>query len=153
MGGGGRSKEKGEGEADLAAGWRRWQRGGRMKKEGRGGGSGADGRGGDGGEEEGGRRKEERERGRKGERGRGMGPRRRRRGSETKIEICSAGKPGLLLSTVTTLEASGLEIQHCVISCFNDFAMQASCSHEMKHSAILDSEDIKQALCRNAGYG
>ncbi|KAK4390370.1 Transcription factor [Sesamum angolense] len=76
-----------------------------------------------------------------------------RRGSETKIEICSAGKPGLLLSTVTTLEASGLEIQHCVISCFNDFAMQASCSQEMKHSAILDSEDIKQALCRNAGYG
>ncbi|KAL0439368.1 UNVERIFIED_CONTAM: Transcription factor [Sesamum latifolium] len=51
-----------------------------------------------------------------------------RRGSETKIQICCAGKPGLLLSTVTTLEASALEIQHCVISCFNDFAMQASCS-------------------------
>ncbi|KAL2249862.1 UNVERIFIED_CONTAM: Transcription factor bHLH93 [Sesamum indicum] len=76
-----------------------------------------------------------------------------RRGSDTKIEICCAGKPGLLLSTVTTLEASGLEIQHCVISCFNDFAVRASCSEEMKDSAILDSEDIKQALCRNAGYG
>ncbi|KAK4428730.1 Transcription factor [Sesamum alatum] len=76
-----------------------------------------------------------------------------RRGSEAKIEICCAGNPGLLLSTVTTLEASGLEIQQCVISCFNDFAMQASCFEEMKRSAFLDSEDIKQALCRNAGYG
>lgn len=47
---------------------------------------------------------------------------------DTRIEICCAGKPGLLLSTVTTLEALGLEIQQCVISCFNDFAMQASCS-------------------------
>lgn len=47
---------------------------------------------------------------------------------DTRVEICCAGKPGLLLSTVTTLEALGLEIQQCVISCFSDFAMQASCS-------------------------
>ncbi|KAI3465194.1 hypothetical protein Pfo_021857 [Paulownia fortunei] len=76
-----------------------------------------------------------------------------RRNSDTRIEICCAGKPGLLLSTVTTLEALGMEIQQCVISCFNDFAMQASCSEEMKQRAVLDSEDIKQALFRNAGYG
>ncbi|XP_010275502.1 PREDICTED: transcription factor bHLH93-like [Nelumbo nucifera] len=76
-----------------------------------------------------------------------------RRNMDTRIEICCAGKPGLLLSTVTTLEALGLEIQQCVISCFNDFAMQASCSEEMEQRTVISSEDIKQALFRNAGYG
>lgn len=76
-----------------------------------------------------------------------------RRNMDTRIEICCAGKPGLLLSTVTTIEALGLEIQQCVISCFNDFAMQASCSEEFDQRAIINSEDIKQALFRNAGYG
>ncbi|URE15784.1 hypothetical protein MUK42_10914 [Musa troglodytarum] len=51
-----------------------------------------------------------------------------RRDNDTRIEICCAAKPGLLLSTVSTLEALGLEIQQCVVSCFNDFGMQASCS-------------------------
>nr|GEU94858.1 ribonuclease H-like domain-containing protein [Tanacetum cinerariifolium] len=55
--------------------------------------------------------------------------------------------------TMTTLETFGLEIHQCVISCFNDFAMHASCSEEMEHRVIIDSEDIKQALFRNAGYG
>ncbi|CAB4297863.1 unnamed protein product [Prunus armeniaca] len=54
-----------------------------------------------------------------------------RRNVDTRIDICCAGKPGLLLSTVSTLEALGLEIQQCVISCFNDFAMQASCSEDL----------------------
>ncbi|KAK6938044.1 Myc-type, basic helix-loop-helix (bHLH) domain [Dillenia turbinata] len=75
-----------------------------------------------------------------------------RRNMDTRIEICCAAKPGLLLSTVNTLEALGLEIQQCVISCFNDFAMQASCSEELEQRTI-NSEDIKQALFRNAGYG
>lgn len=51
-----------------------------------------------------------------------------RKNMDTRIEISCVGKPGLLLSTVSTLEALGLEIQQCVISCFNDFAMQATCS-------------------------
>ncbi|XVE55655.1 hypothetical protein DITRI_Ditri03aG0176100 [Diplodiscus trichospermus] len=72
---------------------------------------------------------------------------------DTRIEICCTGKPGLLLSTVTTLEALGLEIQQCVISCFNDFAMQASCSEDLEQRTLISSEDIKQALFRNAGYG
>ncbi|KAA8538222.1 hypothetical protein F0562_027955 [Nyssa sinensis] len=76
-----------------------------------------------------------------------------RRNMDTRIKICCAGKPGLLLSTVNTLEALGIEIQQCVISCFNDFAMQASCSEELEQRAILSSEDIKQALFQNAGYG
>lgn len=76
-----------------------------------------------------------------------------RRNGDTAIEICCTGKPGLLLATVNTLEALGLEIQECVISCFNDFAMQASCSEDMEQRVLLSSEDIKQALFRNAGYG
>ncbi|PKA50256.1 Transcription factor bHLH93 [Apostasia shenzhenica] len=76
-----------------------------------------------------------------------------RREGDTRIEICCAGKPGLLLSTVSTLEALGLDIQQCVVSCFNDFGMQASCSENVEQRAVLGSEEIKQALFRNAGYG
>ncbi|KAL1310236.1 hypothetical protein HN51_052879 [Arachis hypogaea] len=71
----------------------------------------------------------------------------------TRVEICCAGKPGMLLSTVNTLEALGLDIQQCVISCFNDFTMHVSCSEEPEQRAMLNSEDIKQALFRSAGYG
>ena len=46
----------------------------------------------------------------------------------TSIEICCATNPGVLLSTVSALEVLGLEIEQCVVSCFGDFAMQASCS-------------------------
>ncbi|PIA51860.1 hypothetical protein AQUCO_01000033v1 [Aquilegia coerulea] len=70
----------------------------------------------------------------------------------TRIEICCTSKPGLLMSTVNTLEALGLEIQQCVISCFNDFAMQASCSEELEKRG-MSCEEIKQALFKNAGYG
>nr|KJB18150.1 hypothetical protein B456_003G035900 [Gossypium raimondii] len=56
-----------------------------------------------------------------------------RRETDTRIDIQCATKPGLLLSTVNTLEALGLEIQECVISCFNDFSMQASCSENRGH--------------------
>ncbi|MQL90618.1 hypothetical protein Taro_023220 [Colocasia esculenta] len=72
---------------------------------------------------------------------------------DTRVEICCAAKPGLLLSTVNTLEALGLEIQQCVVSCFNDFGMQASCSEDVKQRALISAEEIKQALFRNAGYG
>ncbi|OVA07319.1 Myc-type [Macleaya cordata] len=76
-----------------------------------------------------------------------------RRNTDTRIDICCSGKPGLLLSTVTTIEALGLEIQQCVLSCFNEFAMQASCSEELEQRTVISSEEIKQALCRSAGYG
>ncbi|EXC03903.1 hypothetical protein L484_016107 [Morus notabilis] len=76
-----------------------------------------------------------------------------RREVDTRIDICCAAKPGLLLSTVNTLEALGLEIQQCVISCFNDFSMQASCSEGAQQRTLISSEDIKQAIFRNAGYG
>ncbi|WCJ32041.1 basic helix-loop-helix (bHLH) DNA-binding superfamily protein [Euphorbia peplus] len=76
-----------------------------------------------------------------------------RREIDTRIDISCSSKPGLLLSTVNTLEALGLEIQQCVISCFNDFSLQASCSEATEQRTVLTPEDIKQALFRTAGYG
>ncbi|KAL5705544.1 hypothetical protein ACHQM5_023837 [Ranunculus cassubicifolius] len=76
-----------------------------------------------------------------------------RRNMDTRVEICCTSKPGLLLSTVNTLEALGFDIQQCVISCFNDFALQASCSEDLEKRGIVSSEEVKQALFRNAGYG
>ncbi|EHA8591376.1 transcription factor bHLH93 [Cocos nucifera] len=76
-----------------------------------------------------------------------------RREGDTRIEICCAAKPGLLLSAVSTLEALGLEIQQCAVSCFSDFGMRACCSGDKEQRAIIGSEEIKQALLRTAGYG
>ncbi|KAI3777224.1 hypothetical protein L1987_47022 [Smallanthus sonchifolius] len=72
---------------------------------------------------------------------------------DTRIQICCATKPGLLLSTLNTLEALGLDIQQCVISCFNDFSFQASCSEAREHRSMISCEEMKQILFRNAGYG
>lgn len=76
-----------------------------------------------------------------------------RRNIDTRIQICCSLKPGLLISTVNTLEALGLDIQQCVISSFSDFSLQASCSEAQENRMITSSEDIKQILFRNAGYG
>ncbi|XP_024978403.1 transcription factor bHLH93-like [Cynara cardunculus var. scolymus] len=76
-----------------------------------------------------------------------------RRNTDTRIEICCSAKPGLMLSTMTTLEALGLDVQHCVISCFNDFFLQASCSEGLEHEPMMSCEDMKQILFKNAGYG
>ncbi|KAK6125374.1 hypothetical protein DH2020_040891 [Rehmannia glutinosa] len=76
-----------------------------------------------------------------------------RRNQDTKVEVCCATKPGLLLSTLGTLDMLGLDIQQCVISCFNDFSLRASCNEVDEHRSLVSSEDVKQALFRNAGYG
>ncbi|ESQ31290.1 hypothetical protein EUTSA_v10004732mg [Eutrema salsugineum] len=76
-----------------------------------------------------------------------------RRDEDTRVDISCSPKPGLLLSTVNTLETLGLEIEQCVISCFSDFSLQASCSEVAEQRDFITSEDIKQALFRNAGYG
>ncbi|KAI4388675.1 hypothetical protein MLD38_000983 [Melastoma candidum] len=70
-----------------------------------------------------------------------------RENGETRIEMCCGDRPGLLLSTISTLESLGVEIQGCVISCFNDFALQATCSD----GKMVGAEELKQALFRNAG--
>ncbi|TVU07559.1 hypothetical protein EJB05_40920 [Eragrostis curvula] len=75
----------------------------------------------------------------------------RKESGETRVEIYCAAKPGLLLSTVSTLDTLGLDIQQAVVSCFNDFGMHASCS-EMQRERI-SADMIKQELFKNAGYG
>ncbi|KAG8384195.1 hypothetical protein BUALT_Bualt04G0092800 [Buddleja alternifolia] len=76
-----------------------------------------------------------------------------RRKQDTRVDVCCSAKPGLLLSTLSTLDVLGLDIQQCVISCFNDFSLQASCYEVAEHRSLVTSEDVKQALFRNAGYG
>lgn len=73
--------------------------------------------------------------------------------AETRIDICCATSPGVLISTVSALDVLGLEIEQCVISCFGDFAMQASCSQEEGRSRVTSTDEIKQALFTSAGYG
>lgn len=81
----------------------------------------------------------------------------RRGNGSTRIEICCATNPEVLLSTVSALEVLGLEIEQCVVSCFSDFGMQASCSQEEEDGnnkrQVLSTDEIKQALFRSAGYG
>ncbi|KAF8686850.1 hypothetical protein HU200_043352 [Digitaria exilis] len=89
----------------------------------------------------------------------------RKESGETRVEIYCASKPGLLLSTVSTLENLGLDIQQCVVSSFNDFGMHASCSEKpdndfgwmMKNKQMqrerFSADAIKQELFKNAGFG
>lgn len=76
-----------------------------------------------------------------------------RRNVDTRVEICCSTRPGLVLSMLNTFDALGLDIQQCVISSFSDFSIQASCSEAMENRAMTSSEEIKQILYRNAGYG
>ncbi|KAL7609492.1 hypothetical protein Lser_V15G12589 [Lactuca serriola] len=76
-----------------------------------------------------------------------------RRNVDTRIEICCSTKPGLVLSTVNTLETLGLDVQQCVMSSFGDFSVQASCFEAQKSREMTSSEEIEQILFRNAGYG
>ncbi|KAK9134763.1 hypothetical protein Syun_014093 [Stephania yunnanensis] len=66
--------------------------------------------------------------------------------SGTRIDVCCSEKSGLLLSTMATIESLGLDIQRCVIGCFSDFAMQASCSEELGTRSSASSEEIKETL-------
>uniref|UniRef100_N1QPG2 Plant bHLH transcription factor ACT-like domain-containing protein n=1 Tax=Aegilops tauschii TaxID=37682 RepID=N1QPG2_AEGTA len=51
---------------------------------------------------------------------------------DTRVEIYCAAKPGLLLSMVSTLDTLSLDIQQCIVDCFNDFAIHASCSEDCR---------------------
>ncbi|CAN6308127.1 unnamed protein product [Urochloa humidicola] len=77
----------------------------------------------------------------------------KRGNGSTRIEICCPTNPGVLLSTVRALEVLGLEIEQCVVSCFSDFGMQASCLQDDGKRQVISTDEIKQALFRSAGYG
>ncbi|KAK6152834.1 hypothetical protein DH2020_012473 [Rehmannia glutinosa] len=76
-----------------------------------------------------------------------------RRNHDTRVEVCCTTKPGLLITMLSTIDALGLDIHQCVISCFNDFSLRASCQEVAEHRSLVSCEDVKQALFRNAGYG
>jgi UTP:GlnB (protein PII) uridylyltransferase len=46
-----------------------------------------------------------------------------REGNFVNIHMSCPLKPGILLSTMKTLDSLGLDIEQAVISCFDDFAM------------------------------
>lgn len=60
-----------------------------------------------------------------------------RRDQETRIEVSCPTKPGLMLSTLGTLDMLGLEVEQCVISCFNGFSVKASCCEVIKETSSL----------------
>ncbi|KAL5229788.1 hypothetical protein ABZP36_028564 [Zizania latifolia] len=76
----------------------------------------------------------------------------RRENGSSRIEMACAAIPGLLPSTLSALEELGVEIEQCVVSCFDDFAMQASCLQDVEKREMISSEEIKQTLFRSAGY-
>ncbi|KAH9300800.1 hypothetical protein KI387_012383, partial [Taxus chinensis] len=67
------------------------------------------------------------------------------------IQMACQTNPSLLLSTLSTLESFGLEIQHGIFSCFSDFGLQAHCS-EIEKGKVSNTrpEDIKLALLQKA---
>eukprot|EP01018_Ginkgo_biloba_P002429 Gb_15096 [translate_table: standard] len=73
------------------------------------------------------------------------------RSKDLNIQMSCPTNPNLLLSTINTLESFGVDIQQGIISCFNDFGMQAYCSEQEKDRSIRP-EDIKLALLQTAGY-
>uniref|UniRef100_J3N4K4 BHLH domain-containing protein n=2 Tax=Oryza brachyantha TaxID=4533 RepID=J3N4K4_ORYBR len=78
----------------------------------------------------------------------------RKENGSMRIEMACAAIPELLPSTLAALEALGVEIEQCVVSCFDDFAMQASClQDDEKREMRGDTEEIKQTLFKSAGYG
>ncbi|KAF0928565.1 hypothetical protein E2562_006011 [Oryza meyeriana var. granulata] len=79
----------------------------------------------------------------------------RKENGSLRIEMACPAIPELLPSTLTALEALGVEIEQCVVSCFDDFAMQASCLQDDKKREMTrgSTEEIEQTLLRSAGYG
>ncbi|CAO2818346.1 unnamed protein product [Amaranthus hypochondriacus] len=68
-----------------------------------------------------------------------------REGRAVNIHMFCGRRPGLLLSTMRTLDGLGLDIQQAVISCFNGFAMDIFRA-ECKEGQDLHPDQIKALL-------
>ncbi|CAL0325261.1 unnamed protein product [Lupinus luteus] len=73
-------------------------------------------------------------------------------GRVVKIDMFCGRKPGLLLSTMRTLDNLGLDIQQGVISYFNGFAMDIFRAEQCKEGLDIHPEQIKAALLDSAGF-
>ncbi|KAJ7957182.1 Transcription factor Inducer of CBF expression 1 [Quillaja saponaria] len=76
---------------------------------------------------------------------------RAREGRAVNIHMFCGRKPGLLLSTMRTLDNLGLDIQQAVISCFNGFSMDIFRAEQCKEGQDVHPEQIKAVLLDSAG--
>ncbi|XVF11429.1 hypothetical protein REPUB_Repub08aG0026700 [Reevesia pubescens] len=75
-----------------------------------------------------------------------------REGKAVNIHMFCSRRPGLLLSTMRTLDSLGLDIQQAVISCFNGFAMDIFRAEQWKEGQDINPEQIKAVLLDSAGF-
>ncbi|CAL0306726.1 unnamed protein product [Lupinus luteus] len=75
-----------------------------------------------------------------------------REGRVINIHMFCVRKPGLLLSTMKTLDNLGLDIQQGVISYFNGFAMDIFRAEQCMEGHDIHPEQIKAALLDSAGF-
>ncbi|KAE9602709.1 putative transcription factor bHLH family [Lupinus albus] len=75
-----------------------------------------------------------------------------REGRVINIHMFCVRKPGLLLSTMKTLDNLGLDIQQGVISYFNGFAMDIFRAEQCMEDQDIHPEQIKAALLDSAGF-
>ncbi|KAK1259239.1 Transcription factor ICE1 [Acorus gramineus] len=76
---------------------------------------------------------------------------RMREGRAVNIHMFCPRRPGLLISTMSALDALGLDIQQAVISCFNGFALDVFRAEQCKEGPNMLPDDIKQVLLQSAG--
>ncbi|CAL9030697.1 unnamed protein product [Prunus brigantina] len=75
-----------------------------------------------------------------------------REGRAVNIHMFCGRRPGLLLSTMRTLDSLGLDIQQAVISCFNGFAMDVFRAEQCKEGQDVHPDQIKAVLLESVGF-
>ncbi|KAE8659911.1 Transcription factor SCREAM2 [Hibiscus syriacus] len=73
-------------------------------------------------------------------------------GKAVNIHMFCGWRPGLLLSTMRTLDSLGLDIQQAVISCFNGFSMDIFRAEQCKEGQEINPEHIKAVLLDSSGF-
>ncbi|KAI9120266.1 hypothetical protein K1719_007299 [Acacia pycnantha] len=74
-----------------------------------------------------------------------------REGRAVNIHMFCARRPGLLLTTLKTLDSLGLDIQQAVISCFNGFALDVFRAEQCREGQDVPPEQIRAVLLESAG--
>ncbi|KAI5329443.1 hypothetical protein L3X38_028840 [Prunus dulcis] len=75
-----------------------------------------------------------------------------REGRAVNIHMFCGRRPGLLLSTMRTLDSLGLDIQQAVISCFNGFAMDVFRAEQCTEGQDVHPDQIKAVLLESVGF-
>lgn len=73
-------------------------------------------------------------------------------GRAVNVHMFCARRPGLLLSTIRSLDNLGLDIQQAVISCFNGFALDIFRAEQCREGNEVLPEQIKAVLLDSAGF-